>query len=52
MCGILSPVLYAMSDAVAGMQWKGYSFWDQTISELGAIGAPSRPLFSFLLIIV
>jgi len=51
-CGILSPVLYAISDAVAGMQWKGYSFRDQTISELGAIGAPSRPLFGFLLLIV
>jgi pimeloyl-ACP methyl ester carboxylesterase len=51
-CGILSPVLYAISDAAAGTQWKGYSFRDQTISELGAIGAPSRPLFGFLLVIV
>ncbi len=32
------------------MQWEGYSFSDQTISELGAIGAPSRPLFSAMLI--
>jgi len=51
-CGIVSPTLYAISDAVAGMQWKGYSFRDQTISELGAVRAPSRPLFSFLLLIV
>jgi len=51
-CGIVSPVLYAVSDTAAGMQWKGYSFRDQTISELGAIGAPSRPLFTFLLLIV
>ena len=51
-CGILSPVLYALADAVAGLRWRGYSFRDQTISELGAIGAPSRPLFSILLIFV
>ena len=51
-CGILSPVLYAMSDVLAGMQWEGYSFRDQTISELGAIGAPSRLLFSVLLLVV
>jgi hypothetical membrane protein len=51
-CGILSPVLYAVSDMLAGMQWEGYSFRDQTISELGAIGAPSRPLFAALLLVV
>jgi pimeloyl-ACP methyl ester carboxylesterase/hypothetical membrane protein len=51
-CGILSPVLYAISDLVAGMQWEGYSFRDQTISELGAIDAPSRPLFAVLLLLV
>lgn len=51
-CGVLSPALYALSDALAGMLWAGYSFRDQTISELSAIGAPTRPLFSVLLIIV
>ena len=51
-CGILSPVLYALADVLSGMQWEGYSFRDQTISELGAIGAPSRPLFSILLFVV
>jgi len=50
LCGILSPFLYAVADALAGFQWESYSFRDQTISELGAIGAPSRPLFSALLI--
>lgn len=51
LCGVLSPLLYALADALAGRQWQGYSFRDQTISELGAIGAPSRPLFSILLIV-
>ena len=51
-CGVLSPLLYAVADVVAGKQWEGYSFRDQTISELGAIGAPSRPLFAALLLVV
>ena len=51
-CGVLSPILYAVADMVAGKQWEGYSFRDQTISELGAIGAPSRPLFAVLLLVV
>ena len=50
LCGILAPLLYALADALAGMLWGNYSFRDQTISELGAIGAPSRVLFSILLI--
>ena len=51
-CGILSPVLYAIADLLAGLQLEDYSFRDQTISELGAIGAPSRPLFTVLLLVV
>ena len=50
LCGVLSPVLYAVADLLAGLRWEGYSFRDQTISELGAIGAPSRSLFGALLI--
>jgi hypothetical membrane protein len=52
LCGVLSPVLYAVADVLAGMRWASYSFRDQTISELGAIGAPSRPLFAVLLFVV
>jgi hypothetical membrane protein len=52
LCGILSPLLYAVADGLAGIRMEGYSFRDQTISELGAIGAPSRPLFSALLVAV
>jgi len=51
-CGIISPLLYATADLLAGLTWEGYSFRDQTISELGAIGAPSRPLFAALLVLV
>lgn len=51
-CGLASPALYALADVLAGVRWHGYSFRDQTISELGAIGAPSRPLFATLLLVV
>ena len=50
--GIAAPLLYAVADVLAGVSWEGYSFRDQTISELGAIGAPSRMLFSVLLFVV
>jgi hypothetical membrane protein len=50
--GIAAPLLYAVADILAGMRWPGYSFRDQTISELGAIGAPTRVLFSVLLVVV
>lgn len=52
LCGILSPILYAAADTLAGMQWQGYSFRDQVISELGAVGSPTRPLFTLLLVAV
>jgi hypothetical membrane protein len=43
-CGILSSLLYLCTDTLAGMLWEGYSFTSQAISELSAIGAPTRPL--------
>lgn len=52
LCGIVSPVMYAVADAIAGISWAEYSFRDHTISELGAIGAPTQPLFSSMLIAV
>src|SRR5690242_775911 len=43
-CGIIAPLIYAGSDLVAGSRWQGYSFTDQTISELNAIGSPTRAI--------
>jgi hypothetical protein len=51
-CGVFSPLLYAVSDWLAGSRWAGYSFRDMTISELGAIGAPTRAFFSGLVLAV
>ncbi len=44
-CGILSSTLYAAMMVVVAQQWPGYSSASQTISELSAIGAPTRSLW-------
>ena len=43
-CGILASLLYVGADILASMLYEGYSYTDQTVSELSAIGAPTRPL--------
>lgn len=49
-CGILASLLYASTDIVAGLLYRGYSFTSQAVSELFAIGAPTSglvvPLFT------
>jgi hypothetical protein len=43
--GIFAAVLYVAMTLFVGMLWEGYSAASQTISELSAIGAPTRPLW-------
>lgn len=43
-CGILYSLTYLAADVAGALRWEGYSYTAQTISELSAIGAPSRPL--------
>ncbi len=45
LCGIVSSVLYTAMLAVVPMFWDGYSSASQTVSELSAIGAPSRSVW-------
>lgn len=45
LCGVLSPLVYVAANVAAGLSWSGYSFADQTISELSAIDAPSRSIW-------
>ena len=47
-CGILSSLLYAAMNVVVPMRWDGYSSASQAVSELSAIGAPTRPLWIVL----
>jgi len=44
-CGILSSLLYVAMNVIGAMQFEGYSSISQTVSELSAIGAPTRPLW-------
>lgn len=49
-CGIAAAVVYPLADIVASSQYPGFSYRDQAVSELFAIGAPTSalvvPLFS------
>lgn len=47
-CGILSSLVYLSLDLAALLQYPGYDFTAQTISELSAIGAPSRSVIDAL----
>lgn len=48
-CGVLSSLVYVAADILGALSWDGYHHASQAISELSAIGAPSRsrvlPLF-------
>ncbi len=41
-CGIAAAVWWVAIDVVGSFRYPGYSYVDQTISELSAIGAPTR----------
>lgn len=44
-CGIYAALLYTAMLVFVPMSWNGYSSASQTVSELSAIGAPTRPLW-------
>jgi hypothetical protein len=41
-CGVAATLLYFGMDLLATWRYDGYSYTDQTISELSAVGAPTR----------
>jgi hypothetical protein len=49
-CGIVAPLLFVGTDILTGILYAGYSFTNQAVSELFAIGAPTShlvvPLFT------
>lgn len=47
-CGILSSLLYVSGDIVAAMSWHSYSYTSQSISELLAIGSPTRRFLALI----
>lgn len=44
-CGILSSILYAVITLAVPLQWEDYDSASQTVSELSAVGAPTRMLW-------
>ena len=49
-CGIVSSLLYVAATVLGAVQWEGYSSTSQGISELSAIGAPTRSFMISLFI--
>lgn len=49
LCGVLAALLYVLTDILAAVRYEGYSYAAQAVSELSALGAPTRrfavPLF-------
>jgi hypothetical protein len=46
--GVLSSVLYVAMNLIVPTQWPGYDQASRVVSELSAVGAPSRPLWVVL----
>src|SRR6476660_5788359 len=49
LCGLLAALLRIATDLLAGLMYPGYSFLDQSMSQLAANGAPTRPFQLVLL---
>jgi hypothetical protein len=47
-CGLASSLLYAAMNLFIPRLWPGYDAASQTVSELSAVGAPTRPLWVVL----
>jgi hypothetical protein len=47
-CGIVAAAWWVAMDVVGSLRYPGYSYIDQTISELGAVGAPTRVFMTVL----
>jgi hypothetical protein len=44
-CGILSSLLYVAMNVFVPMRWEGYSSASRVVSELSAVGAPTRSVW-------
>jgi len=47
-CGVASSLLYAAMNIIVPVEWTAYDPVSQTVSELSAVGAPTRPLWVVL----
>src|SRR5215207_8450943 len=49
-CGILSAIVYVAANIIVPAHWNEYDWMSQTVSELSAVGAPTRTLWIALVI--
>ncbi len=42
MCGVVASLLRVATDILSALRYPGYSYLDQTMSQLAAVGAPTR----------
>jgi hypothetical protein len=47
-CGMVAPAWWVAMDVIGSLRYPGYSYIDQTISELSAEGAPTRAFMTVL----
>jgi len=47
-CGVLSSLLYVAMNIIVPRQWPGFDSASRVVSELSAVGAPTRPLWVVL----
>lgn len=45
-CGIFSSLLYVVADVIGALNYPGYDYAGQAISEMSAIGAPTQELLA------
>ena len=50
-CGLVSSLFYVAMNVIVPMQYDGYSSMSRAVSELSAVGAPTRPLWVSLAIV-
>ena len=50
-CGIAASLLYVIANVVTVFIYKDYNPWSQTVSELSAIGTPSRSRWLLLMVV-
>ena len=50
-CGILAAVVYVVTDVLASLRYPGYDFVSQGVSELMAVGAPTKNLVDTVFVV-
>lgn len=50
-CGILAALVYVVTDVLGGLRYPGYDFTSQGVSELMAVGAPTKRLVDSVFVV-